>query len=307
MDNIILKEIKTSKIHKTISHVFPYSIPIISSNISNIFNFIKFEGENFEVKPYIFRESFQLLNKNCNDSIILKYEIVCDKIFKRKVKLEIISINNNQCESKFYIYIVYYTNTCEYTTLVLIDNEIKINGHFNENNLKEIEIFKRFFLTIDFKKYLITIESLIMKSNSDIKLNVSCIINKPLLTIFNYIKDFNNILDCLKLYQKYDKTIIGIPGTVGYTLYLKSNKNRFKYQISFIEKNDEHLIITFDKTLEENDHVYNLYMRIYSLSKDKCIIFAETSLSSSFHQKQFNDFLKFMEFYAQNIKDYLEI
>ena len=243
MDNIILKEIKTSKIHKTISHVFPYSIPIISSNISNIFNFIKFEGENFEVKPYIFRKSFQLLNKNYNDSIILKYEIVCDKILKREVKLEIISINNNQCESKFYIYIVYYTNTCEYTTLVLIDNEIKINGHFNQNGLKEIEIFKRFFLTIDFKKYLKTIESLIMKSNTDIKLNVSCIINKPLLTIFDYIKDFNNLLDCLKVYQKYEKTIIGIPGTVGYTLYLKSNKNKFKYQINFIEKNDENIII----------------------------------------------------------------
>ena len=307
MDNIILKEIKTSKIHKGISHVFPYSIPIISSNISNIFNFIKFEGENFEVKPYIFRESFQLLNKNCNDSIILKYEIVCDKILKREVKLEIISINNNQCESKFYIYIVYYTNTCEYTTLVLIDNEIKINGHFSQKGLKEIEIFKRFFLTVDFKKYLKTIESLIMKSNTDIKLNVSCIINRPLLTIFDYIKDYNHILDCLKLYQKYQKTITGIPGTIGYALYLKSYKNRLKYQINLIEKNDDYIIIKFDKTLEENEHVYNLYFRIYSLTKDKCIIFSETSLCSSFHQKQFDIFSTFMEFYAKNIKDYLEI
>ena len=47
-------------------------------------------------------------------------------------------------------------------------------------------------------------------------------------------------------------------------------------------------------------------MKIYSISENECVFFAETGLSSSFSKKQIDDFLNFMKFYAQNIKNSLE-
>ena len=47
-------------------------------------------------------------------------------------------------------------------------------------------------------------------------------------------------------------------------------------------------------------------MKIFSISEDKSIFFAETCISSSFYKKQIEDFLNFMKFYAHNIKNYLE-
>ena len=61
MDCVTSNEIKISKIYKTITHIFPFSITIISSHISDIFNFIKIKGLLFEVKPYIFQNSYVLI------------------------------------------------------------------------------------------------------------------------------------------------------------------------------------------------------------------------------------------------------
>ena len=127
-----------------------------------------------------------------------------------------------------------------------------------------------------------------------------------MIDIYNYVKNFNNILNCLKIFQKYEKNIIGESGAIGNTLYLTSNKNRFEYKINFIEKDDEHIILNYDKKIEQKEQNHKLSMKIYSISENECVFFAETGLSSSFSKKQIDDFLNFMKFYAQNIKNSLE-
>ncbi len=306
MDCVTSNEIKISKIYKTITHIFPFSITIISSHISDIFNFIKIKGLYFEVKPYIFQNSYLLNLKKSNDSITLKYEVIIDTTFSRKVKFDIIAMNNIKCDVKFTLFLSYYENTCEYSTLVSIENKININGYLNEKGKKEIDIFKKFYYEINFEDYLNNIESIILKNTTDTKLKISCIINKNMIDIYNYVKNFNNILNCLKIFQKYEKNIIGESGAIGNTLYLTSNKNRFEYKINFIEKDDEHIILNYDKKIEQKEQNHKLSMKIYSISENKCIFFAETGLSSSFSKKQIDDFLNFMKFYAQNIKDSLE-
>ena len=306
MDCLKSNEIKITKIHKTINHIFPFSIAIISSQISNIFNFIKIEGLHFEVKPNLFQNSYILNFKNSNDSIIIKYEVIIDSTFKRKVKFDIISMNNKKCDVRFSLFLSYYENTCEYFTLVSIENVINIDGCLNEKGKKEIEIFKRFYYEINFKDFLKNIESIILKNTRNMKLTISCAINKNMRDIYNYVKDYNNILNCLKIFEKYEKKIIGEPGMSGNKLYLKSNKNIFEYKLNFIEINDEYIFLNYDKVIEKQNQTHKLSMKIFSISEDKSIFFAETCISSSFYKKQTEDFLNFMKFYAHNIKNYLE-
>ena len=306
MDCVTSNEIKISKIYKTITHIFPFSITIISSHISDIFNFIKIKGLLFEVKPYIFQNSYLLNFKNSNDSITFKYEVILDTTFSRKVKFDVISMNNSKCDVKFTLFLSYYENTCEYFTLVSIENVINIDGCLNEKGKKEIEIFKRFYYEINFKDFLKNIESIILKNTRNMKLTISCAINKNMRDIYNYVKDYNNILNCLKIFEKYEKKIIGEPGMSGNKLYLKSNKNIFEYKLNFIEINDEYIFLNYDKVIEKQNQTHKLSMKIFSISEDKSIFFAETCISSSFYKKQIEDFLNFMKFYAHNIKNYLE-
>ena len=215
-------------------------------------------------------------------------------------------MNNKKCDVRFSLFLSYYENTCEYFTLVSIENVINIDGCLNEKGKKEIEIFKRFYYEINFKDFLKNIESIILKNTRNMKLTISCVINKNMRDIYNYVKDYNNILNCLKIFEKYEKKIIGEPGMSGNKLYLKSNKNIFEYKLNFIEINDEYIFLNYDKVIEKQNQTHKLSMKIFSISEDKSIFFAETCISSSFYKKQIEDFLNFMKFYAHNIKNYLE-
>ena len=280
----------STKISKPICYNYSYSTEIISNTVKNIFNIIKIQGVYFDVKPYIYINSYIFKLKDSRDFVVVTYKVKDNSSFFRKVQIKIPIINNIKCNIKCKLNLSYFENTCEKSTLVILENEIKYNNPLTKKEKDEIEIIKKFILNARFEEFFEKINQMISKEDFEIEINASDIINKPLDEIYNYLKDF------VSLKEEDNSNIV----------LINTGKDIVKYQIDNKEKDDEHFIIFYNKNINGKESINNFTcFKCYSLNENCSLIICQTSLNITY--KIYNErFIKLLSHWVKKIKNKLE-
>ena len=297
----------STKISKPICYNYSYSTEIISNTIKNIFNIIKIQGVYFDVKPYIYINSYIFKLKDSRDFVVVTYKVKDNSSFFRKVQIKIPIINNIKCNIKCKLNLSYFENTCEKSTLVILENEIKYNNPLTKKEKDEIEIIKKFFFKAKFEEFFEKINQMISKEDFEIEINASDIINKPLDEIYNYLKDSNNVFNALNIFQNYEKNFVSLKEEDNSNIVLiKTGKDIVKYQIDNKEKDDEHFIIFYNKNINGKESINNFTcFKCYSLNENCSLIICQTSLNITY--KIYNErFIKLLSHWVKKIKNKLE-
>ena len=297
----------STKISKPICFHYSFSTDIISNTIKNVFNIIKILGFSFDIKPYIFINSYIFKLKESRDFIVVTYKVKENSSFLRKVEIKIPIINNIKCNIKYKLNLSYYENTCEKSTLVVLENDIKYNTPLTKIEKDEIEIIKNFFFKAKFEEFFEKINQMILKEDFEIELNASGIINKPLDEIYNYLKDSNNVFNTLNIFQKYEKNFVSLKENNNTNIVLiKTGKDIVKYKINYQEKDDEHFIIFYKKNINGKESINNFTcFKVYSLNENFSLIICQTSLNITY--KTYNEsFIKLLSHWVKRIKNKFE-
>ena len=293
------------KIYKPISYNFSFSTEIISNTISNIFNIIKIEGEYFEIKPYIHNNAYIFKFKNKRDFFVVTHKVKTNNSFLRKVEIKIPILNNVKCLLKYRLILSYFENTCENSTFVFLENEVKHNELSNEEK-NELNLFKEFLETLNLEIFFHKINSLITKEYFNIKIYETDIINKSINEIFECLKDCNNVFNTLNIFQTYEKNIEYIYENNTNLIQFKIGDNIVSYKINCIENDDEHFIFDYIKSINGKESINNFTsFKIYSISVNCCLIICETSLSI-ICKKYSEIFTKLLRNWVKKIKKKLE-
>ncbi len=297
----------STKISKPICFHYSFSTDIISNTIKNVFNIIKIQGFSFDIKPYIFINSYIFKLKESRDFIVVTYKVKENSSFLRKVEIKIPIINNIKCNIKCKLNLSYYENTCEKSTLVVLENDIKYNTPLTKIEKDEIEIINNFFFKAKFEEFFEKINQMILKEDFEIELNASGIINKPLEEIYNYLKDSNNVFNTLNIFQKYEKNFVSLKENNNTNIVLiKTGKDIVKYKINYQEKDDEHFIIFYKKNINGKESINNFTcFKVYSLNENFSLIICQTSLNITY--KTYNEsFIKLLSHWVKRIKNKFE-
>ena len=237
----------------------------------------------------------------------MTYKVKENSSFLRKVEIKIPIINNIKCNIKYKLNLSYYENTCEKSTLVVLENDIKYNTPLTKIEKDEIEIIKNFFFKAKFEEFFEKINQMILKEDFEIELNASGIINKPLDEIYNYLKDSNNVFNTLNIFQKYEKNFVSLKENNNTNIVLiKTGKDIVKYKINYQEKDDEHFIIFYKKNINGKESINNFTcFKVYSLNENFSLIICQTSLNITY--KTYNEsFIKLLSHWVKRIKNKFE-